>query len=149
MGSFTVVTWIGNAAAVLSGRWGAVSRRAQEVGCSRKVMYQQARRGEQAVVAMPVASNRSLTPSEAPCSGPRGPVFTSFSSRARSLPLDKLSGGTLQRPHRANRKIGVPLDASVQRRGYRFAKPCGHPLARCVAERVPGVGLVDSSALQA
>jgi hypothetical protein len=51
MGSFTVVTWIGNAAAVLSGRWGAVSRRAQEVGCSRKAMYQQARRGEQAVVA--------------------------------------------------------------------------------------------------
>ena len=49
--SFPVVTWIGNAAAVLSGRWGAVSRRAQDVGCSREAMYQQARRVEQAVVA--------------------------------------------------------------------------------------------------
>ena len=50
MFSFPVVTWIGNAAAVLSGRWGAVSRRAQEVGCSREAMDQQARRVEQAVV---------------------------------------------------------------------------------------------------
>ena len=41
MCSFPVVTWIGNAAAVLSGRWGAVSRCAQDVGCSRKAMYQQ------------------------------------------------------------------------------------------------------------
>jgi len=44
MCSFSVVTWIGNAATVLSGRWGAVSRRAQDVGCSREAMYQQARR---------------------------------------------------------------------------------------------------------
>jgi hypothetical protein len=51
MCSFPVVTWIGNAAAVLSGRWGAVSRCAQDVGCSREAMYQQARRVEQAVVA--------------------------------------------------------------------------------------------------
>ncbi len=51
MFSFSVVTWIGNAATVLSGRWGAVSRRAQEVGCSRAAMYQQARRVERAVVA--------------------------------------------------------------------------------------------------
>jgi len=49
MFSLSVVTWIGNAAAVLSGQWGAVSRRAQEVGCSREAMYQQARRVEQAV----------------------------------------------------------------------------------------------------
>ena len=51
MFSFSVVAWIGNAATVLSGRWGAVSRRAREVGCSREAMYQQARRVEQAVVA--------------------------------------------------------------------------------------------------
>ena len=50
MFSFPVVTWMGNAAAVWSGRWGAVSRRAQEVGCSREAMDQQARRVEQAVV---------------------------------------------------------------------------------------------------
>ena len=51
MGRFPVGTWMGNAAAVLSGRWGAVARRAQDVGGSREAMYPQARRGEQAVVA--------------------------------------------------------------------------------------------------
>ncbi len=49
MFSLPVVTWIGNAAAVLSGQWGAVSQRAREVTCSREAMYQQARRVEQAV----------------------------------------------------------------------------------------------------
>jgi len=46
---FPVATWIGNAAVVLGGRWGAVSQRAQEVGCSREAIYQQSRRVEQAV----------------------------------------------------------------------------------------------------
>src|SRR5947208_13006852 len=49
MFSLPVVTWIGNAATVLSGRWGAIARRAREVGCSREAMYQQAQRVEQAV----------------------------------------------------------------------------------------------------
>ena len=49
MFSLLVVTWIGNAATVLSGRWGAISQRAREVGCSREAMYQQAQRVEQAV----------------------------------------------------------------------------------------------------
>jgi hypothetical protein len=49
MFSLPVVTWIGNAAPVLSGRWGAISRRAREVGWSREAMYQQAQRVEQAV----------------------------------------------------------------------------------------------------
>ena len=46
---FPVATWIGNAAAVLGGRWGAVSQRAQEVGCSREAIYQPSRRVEQVV----------------------------------------------------------------------------------------------------
>jgi hypothetical protein len=49
MFSLPVETWIGNAAAVLSGQWGAVSQRARDVECSREAMYQQARRVEQAV----------------------------------------------------------------------------------------------------
>ncbi len=49
MFSLPGVPWMGNAATVLRGRWGAVSRRAQEVGWSREAMYQQARRVEQAV----------------------------------------------------------------------------------------------------
>ena len=49
MCSLPVVTWIGNAATVVSGRWGAVSQRARDVKGSREAMYQQARRVEQAV----------------------------------------------------------------------------------------------------
>jgi hypothetical protein len=46
---FSVTTWIGHAAAVIGGHWGAVSQCAAEVGCSREAMYQQRRRVEQAV----------------------------------------------------------------------------------------------------
>lgn len=42
--------WIGNAAAVLSGCWGAVTRRAHETGYSRTAIYHHAQRVEQAVV---------------------------------------------------------------------------------------------------
>ena len=49
MCSLPVVTWIGNAATVVSGRWGAVSQRARDVKGSREAMYQQARRVEPAV----------------------------------------------------------------------------------------------------
>src|SRR5215468_5448773 len=45
-----VETWIGNAAAVLSGCWGAVTRRAQQTGYSRTAIYKHAQRVEQAVV---------------------------------------------------------------------------------------------------
>src|SRR5712691_6655386 len=49
MGSVSIATWIGNAAAVLCGPWGAVSRRAHEIACSRQAMDKQAQRIEQAV----------------------------------------------------------------------------------------------------
>jgi hypothetical protein len=48
--SGAVDVWIGNAAAVLSGRWGAVTRRAHETGCSRTAIYHHAQRVAQAVV---------------------------------------------------------------------------------------------------
>src|SRR2546430_4983149 len=43
-----VETWIGHAAAVLSGAWGAVTRRAQQSGYSRTAIYQHAERVVQA-----------------------------------------------------------------------------------------------------
>src|SRR6516162_2529442 len=49
MRKLSVVTWIGNAAAVLWGRWGDVSRQAETAGCSRQTVYQHARRVQQAV----------------------------------------------------------------------------------------------------
>src|SRR5437870_12305369 len=46
----TVATWIGNAAAVLSGTRGAVTRRAQQSGYSRTAGYTHAQRVVHAVV---------------------------------------------------------------------------------------------------
>jgi hypothetical protein len=46
-----VATWIGNAAAVLSGTWGAVTRRAQQSGYSRTAVYTHAQRVVHAVVS--------------------------------------------------------------------------------------------------
>src|SRR4029453_4423656 len=44
-----VEEWIGNAAAVVSGAWGAVTRRAEQSGYSRTAIYQHAERVVQAV----------------------------------------------------------------------------------------------------
>src|SRR5919201_3313212 len=46
-----VETWIGNAAAVLSGAWGAVTQRAQQSGYSRTALYTHAQRVVHAVVS--------------------------------------------------------------------------------------------------
>ena len=47
----TVETWIGNAAAVLSGAWGAVTQRAHHSGSSRTAVYMHAQRVVQAVAS--------------------------------------------------------------------------------------------------
>ena len=49
MRTLPVDAWIGNAAAVVSGAWGAVTRRAQQSGYSRTVIYEHAERVVQAV----------------------------------------------------------------------------------------------------
>jgi hypothetical protein len=46
-----VETWIGHAAAVLSGAWGAVTRRAHHSGSSRTAVYMHAQRVVQAVAS--------------------------------------------------------------------------------------------------
>src|SRR6266849_2552612 len=55
---FPVATWIGHAAAVVGGRWGAVSQRAQEVGCRREAVDPQSRSVEQAVAREPSCGPR-------------------------------------------------------------------------------------------
>ena len=45
-----VEQWIGNAVAVLSGTWGAVTRRSEQSGYSRTTLYTHATRVVQAVV---------------------------------------------------------------------------------------------------
>jgi hypothetical protein len=49
MAKLSVVTWIGNAAAVLCGRHGAITAQAQQAGCSRQAAYEHAQRVQQAV----------------------------------------------------------------------------------------------------
>ena len=49
MARLSIASWIGNAAAVMCGSWGAVSKRAREAGCSRQTVYEHAARVEQAV----------------------------------------------------------------------------------------------------
>jgi hypothetical protein len=49
MRRLSVVTWIGNAAAVLLGRWGDVTSQAETAGCSRQTVYQHAQHVQQAV----------------------------------------------------------------------------------------------------
>ena len=51
MVNVTVATWIDNAAAVLSGTWGAVTRRAHQSGSSRTAVYTHAQRVVQAVAS--------------------------------------------------------------------------------------------------
>ena len=49
MARLPIVSWIGNAAAVLTGRWGAISRQAEDAGCSRQTAYDHAEKVEAAV----------------------------------------------------------------------------------------------------
>ena len=49
--TLAVEEWIGNAAAVVSGAWGAVTRRAQQSGYSRTAIYHHAERVVQAVAS--------------------------------------------------------------------------------------------------
>jgi hypothetical protein len=49
MANLSVLTWIGNAAAVLLGRHGAITAQAHHAGCSRQAAYEHARRVQQAV----------------------------------------------------------------------------------------------------
>src|SRR5213076_2397697 len=49
--TFAVEQWIGNAAAVVSGAWGAVTRRSEQSGYSRTTIYTHAERVVQAVAS--------------------------------------------------------------------------------------------------
>lgn len=49
MARLPIISWIGNAAAVLTGAWGAVSRQAEDAGCSRQTAYEHAEKVEAAV----------------------------------------------------------------------------------------------------
>jgi hypothetical protein len=49
MARLPIVSWIGNATAVLTGGWGAISRQVEDAGCSRQTAYDHAEKVEAAV----------------------------------------------------------------------------------------------------
>jgi hypothetical protein len=58
MFNLPIRTWILNAAAVFSGRHGAVTRQAEQAGCSRQTVYQHAQKLEQHLAAQAAADPR-------------------------------------------------------------------------------------------
>lgn len=66
MTTLSLRTWVRNAAAVFSGVYGAVSRQAQEAGCSRQTVYQHARQIEHRLQVAAQASPPADVPVPAP-----------------------------------------------------------------------------------
>jgi hypothetical protein len=66
MTTLSLRTWVRNAAAVFSGGYGAVTRQAEQAGCSRQTVYDHARQVEQrlqpAIPVCPPAEIPVLTP---------------------------------------------------------------------------------------
>jgi hypothetical protein len=83
MFKLSVRTWIHNAAAVFSSRHGAVTRQAEQAGCSRQTVYQHAHKLEQQLAAEPAAD-----PPTEERSGPRAVAAPEPAAGPRIL-LDK------------------------------------------------------------
>jgi len=65
MNTLPIRTWVRNAAAVFSGRYGAVSRHAEQAGCSRQTVYDHARQVEQRLQAVAPAADPTAAPAPA------------------------------------------------------------------------------------
>jgi hypothetical protein len=79
MNTRSLRTWVRNAAAVFSGCYGAVTRQAEQVGCSRQTVYDHARRIEQRL--QPVAP--AIPPAAVPAAAPTPAPFLDESTRRR------------------------------------------------------------------
>jgi hypothetical protein len=67
-------TWVRNAAAVSSGCYGAVTHRAEQAGCSRQTLYEQARRIERRLESPPPPSPWPAIPAPASATVPDEPT---------------------------------------------------------------------------
>jgi hypothetical protein len=118
MTTLAVTTWIGNAAAVLSGPWGAVTAQAHQAGCRRQAAYQHAQQVQQAAA-------------EAQAGGP---------SRAQLLDQQQSLRQENAQLWRAWQE-SVPFDNQQQRRCVATAAALGlrlnqtHALLACVLAR--------------
>jgi hypothetical protein len=71
MTTLSLRTWVCNAAAVFAGRYGGVTRRARQAGCSRQTVYEHARRIEQRLGPPDPASPPAPAPAPSPAPAPR------------------------------------------------------------------------------
>ena len=102
-------TWIRHAAAVISGAYGAVTRQAEQAGCSRQTVYQHARRVEQrlepadrqAVVAELHAENQRLRDQVAALSRRSEQLVTCDPAKLRRVATRAFAAGVSLRPRPA------------------------------------------------
>jgi hypothetical protein len=80
-----VRTWILNAAAVFSGHHGAVTRQAEQAGCSRQTVYQHALKLEQRLAAEPPTEDRSRPEAVAAPESPAGPCVLLDKDKLKEL----------------------------------------------------------------
>jgi len=66
MNTLSLRTWVRNAAAVFSGCYGAVTRQAEQAGCSRQTVYDHARQVEQRLHPVAPAVPAAAVPTPAP-----------------------------------------------------------------------------------
>ena len=81
MNTLSLRTWVRNAAAVFSGCYGAVTRQAEQAGCSRQTVYDHARQVERRLHPVAPAVPAAAVPAPAP--GPTPTTSLDESTRRR------------------------------------------------------------------
>jgi hypothetical protein len=110
-----VRTWILNAAAVFSGPHGAVTRQAEQAGCSRQTVYQHARKLEQRLGDEPVADPPTEDrPRPAPVAAPEpaaGPRILLDKDKLKELATTAFAMGLSLRQIEDLLGVPLPVDA--------------------------------------
>jgi hypothetical protein len=115
MFNLPVRTWILNAAAVFSGQHGAVTRQAEQAGCSRQTIYQHAHKVEQRLAAEPAADppseERSPTGAGAAPGPAAGPRITLEKDKLKELATTAFAMGLSLRQIEDLLAVLLPADA--------------------------------------
>ena len=107
-----VRTWILNAAAVVSGQHGAVTRQAEQAGCSRQTVYQHAQKLEQRLAAEPAAGppTEERPPIGAGTAPPAGPCILLDKDKLKELTTTAFAMGVSLRQIEDLLAVLLPAD---------------------------------------
>ena len=115
MFNLPIRTWILNAAAVFSGPHGAVSRQAEQAGCSRQTVYRHAQKLEQRLAAEPDAdpttAERPRPEAVAPPEPVAGPRVLLDKDKLKELATTAFAMGVSLRPIEDLLGVLLPADA--------------------------------------